>query len=88
VGKIQSPKKLQLVHIDVCGPIQTESLGGHKYFVTFDDFTRCCKVSFMKQKPEVRKKFKQFEAIMTNASGCKIAKIRSDNGGEYISHAI
>ena len=42
----------------------------------------------MKQKPEVRKKFKQFEAIMTNASGCKIAKIRSDNGGEYSSHAI
>jgi len=27
---------------------------------------------------------KQFEIIMTNASGCKIAKIRSDKGGEYI----
>ena len=30
---IHSTRKLQLVHSDVCGPMQTESFGGHKYFV-------------------------------------------------------
>ena len=33
-GDIRSTRKLQLVHRDVCGPMQTESIGGRKYFVT------------------------------------------------------
>lgn len=33
--------KLQLIHADVCGPMQTESIGGGKYFLLFvDDFSR------------------------------------------------
>lgn len=32
---------LELVHADVCGPMQTESLGGSSYFLLFvDDYTR------------------------------------------------
>ena len=50
-GTIRSTGRLKLVHSDVCGPMQTESLGGHKYFVTFiDDYSRCCAVYFIKQK--------------------------------------
>ena len=42
VGEIRSTHKLQLVHSDVCGPMQTQSIGGAKYFVTFVvDYTRC-----------------------------------------------
>ncbi|XP_068691139.1 uncharacterized protein [Montipora foliosa] len=51
VGGIRSMRKLQLVHSDVCGPMQTQAIGGAKYFVTFiDDYTRCCAVHFMKHK--------------------------------------
>ena len=86
VGDIRSKQKLQLVHTDVCGPMQTESIGGCKYFVTFiDDYSRCCKVYFMKQKNEVLQKFKEFEALVTSESGERIGKLRSDNGGEYVS---
>ena len=43
VGEIRSKKRLQLIHSDICGPMPTESIGGHKYFVTFiDDYSRCC----------------------------------------------
>ena len=46
---VRSSEKLQLVHSDVCGPMPTESLGGHRYFVTFIyDYTRCCAVYLMK----------------------------------------
>ena len=32
---------LKMVHIDFCGPMHTQSLGGHIYFLTFiDDFIR------------------------------------------------
>ena len=43
--------KLELVHSDVCGPIEVESLGGNRYFVTFiDDATRKTWVYMLKAK--------------------------------------
>lgn len=44
-GDNYSTRRLQLVHSDVCGPMQIESIGGCKYFVTFiDDYSWCCAV--------------------------------------------
>ncbi len=86
VGKIRSKRKLQLVHSDVCGPMQTESIGGSKYFVTFiDDYSRCSKVYFMKQKSEVLCKFKEFEKTFSNECRQRVTRLRTDNGGEYTS---
>lgn len=43
-------RMMQLNHSDICGPMQTESINGTKYFVTFtDDYSRCYKVYFLKQ---------------------------------------
>ena len=89
VGEIRSKRKLQLVHSDVCGPMQTQSIGRAKYFVTFiDDYTRCCAVYFMKHKSEVLDKFKEFEVTTTNDAGRAIGTLRTDNGGEYLSSAF
>ena len=33
--EIKSTRVLQLVHSDVCGPMQTHSLGGSRYYITF-----------------------------------------------------
>ena len=42
---------LDLVHFDVCGPIDVETLGGNKYFVTFiDDASRKVWVYVLKTK--------------------------------------
>jgi len=89
VGEIRSTHKLQLVHSDVCGPMQTQSIGGAKYFVTFiDDYTRCCAIYFMKHKSEVLDKFKEFEVTTSNDAGRAIGMLRTDNGGEYLSSAF
>ena len=41
-------EKLQFVHTDVCGPMQTQSFGGSHYFITFTyDYSWCCKIYFM-----------------------------------------
>ena len=86
VGGIKSTRKLQLVHSDVCGPMP-ESIGGRKYFVIFvDDYSHCTAVYFLKQKSEVMQKFKEFEAAATNECGQRIGTLRTDNGGEYLSH--
>ena len=89
VGEICSTEKLQLVRSDVCGPMHTESIGGKKYFVTFtDDYSRCCSVYFMSHKSEVLEKFKKFEAATTSTSGKRIAKLRTDNGGEFVQKSL
>ena len=86
VGEICTTKRLQLIHSDVCDPMQTESIGGRSYFVTFiDDYSRCCAVYFLKHKSEVFEKFKEFEAIVTNECNDGIKTLRINNGGEYLS---
>ena len=66
--------------------MQTESIDGAKYSVTFiDDYSRCCKVYFLKQKSEVLGKFKEFEKTFSNECRQKVTRLRTDNGGEYIS---
>lgn len=40
IGGVRSKHKMQLIHSDVCGPMQTESISGAKYFVTIPDAAR------------------------------------------------
>ena len=81
VGEIWSTRKLHLVHSDICGPMQTQSIGGANYFVTFiDDYTRCCAVYSLKCKSKVLDKFKEFEVTTTNDAGRAIGTLRTDNG--------
>jgi hypothetical protein len=38
---LRAKAPLQLVHTDICGPLDPISSGGNKYFITFiDDFNR------------------------------------------------
>jgi hypothetical protein len=40
-AKWRATKKLELIHSDVCGPINPQSNGGNRYFITFtDDFSK------------------------------------------------
>ncbi|CAL8112734.1 unnamed protein product [Prunus armeniaca] len=77
---------LELIHSDVCGPMQSTTIGGNKYFLTFiDNCTIMCWVYFMQFKYEVFGIFKKFKATVELQSGYKIKKLRSDRGGEYTS---
>ena len=85
-GSIRANRKLQLIHSDVCGPMQTPSFGNYLYFVTFiDDYSRHAWVYPLKAKSEVFMCFKQFLLLAENLSGCKVGTLRSDRGGEYLS---
>ncbi|CAL9003549.1 unnamed protein product [Prunus brigantina] len=78
---------LELVHTDLCGPMQNESIGGNRYFITFiDDFSRMCWVYFLRNKSDTFNVFKKFKAFVELQSGFSLKKLRSDRGGEYTSH--
>uniref|UniRef100_H3H925 Integrase catalytic domain-containing protein n=1 Tax=Phytophthora ramorum TaxID=164328 RepID=H3H925_PHYRM len=80
---------LGVVHSDVCGPMQTPTFGGKRYFVTFiDDKSHFCVVYLLRNKSEVAAKFAEFVAFAETQTGKCVKTLRSDNGGEYTSGAM
>ena len=83
---IREKTPLEIVHLDLCGPMQIPSLAGNKYVSTFiDDYTRKTWVYFLKQKSEVFEQFYHFKAHVEKQSVHYIKVLRIDRGGEYIS---
>lgn len=77
---------LDLVHTDVCGPMQTVTPSGKKYILTFiDDYSRFTAVYHLSQKSDTFSKFKEFVEMSKNMFGRKPVMIRSDRGGEHTS---
>ena len=73
----------ELIHADVCGPMQEDSFRGYRYFVNFkDDFSKYRDVYFMKQKSEVAEKLKYFLAKVKTA-GHTVKELLTDGGGEF-----
>ena len=55
---------LELVHSDLCAPMETKSLGGSGYFLTFiDDYSRKCFIYFIRSTSEVFEYFKDLPAF-------------------------
>jgi transposase InsO family protein len=82
----QAKQHLELVHTDLCGPIQTNSIGGYIYFLTFiDDFSKKIWIYFLRHKFETFAKFKEFKAESKKQSGKYLKDLRSYGGGEYNS---
>ena len=75
---------LEIVHMDLCGPIQMPSLNGCVYFMTFiDDFSRKTWLYLLTQKFEAFEVFKRFKSMVENESGKSIKILSFDRGGEY-----
>ncbi|CAJ2647569.1 unnamed protein product [Trifolium pratense] len=77
---------LEVVYSDVCGPMQVDSIGGNKYFVSFiDDFSRKMWTYLISKKSDVLDVFKKFKLTVERQSGYKLKTLRTDGGGEYVS---
>src|SRR3954464_11395512 len=78
---------LEIIHSDVCGSMSVPARGGYLYFVTFtDNLSRYGYIYLMKQKYKSFEKFKEFQNEVENHRDKKIKFLRSDRGGEYLSH--
>jgi transposase InsO family protein len=79
--------KLELIHSDICGPINPKSNAGSRYFITFtDDFSRKTWVYFLQEKSNAFETFKKFKALVEKESSCLIQCLRTDRGGEFTSN--
>ena len=78
---------LELIHTDMCGSMSSTARDGFQYFITFtDDLSRYGYIYLTKHKSETFEKFKEFQSEVENQCGKKIKALRSDRGGEYLSH--
>ena len=58
---VSTTRPLELLHMDLCGPMRTASHGGKRYmFVIIDDFSRFTWVIFLVSKAGAFKEFKGF----------------------------
>jgi hypothetical protein len=74
-----------IVHSDVCGPMQVNSLKGARYYVSFrDDFSGFRVVYFIKEKTEVPHCCKAFIALLHTQTDQLVVVFRTDGGTEYL----
>lgn len=86
--RTRAEKPGETVAADVCGPFDTPSISGYRYFVLFkDDYSRYRFVFFLKHKSEVVEKLKEMLSLAKTA-GHKIKEILCDNGGEFDNAAV
>ena len=75
---------MELMHTNICGPMQTRSLGGAYYFLLFtNDCTRFSWVYFIRKKSHTFQFFRKSKNMVEKQIGKFIKILRSDQGGEY-----
>ena len=80
---------LEIIHTDVCGPMNIEARSRYHYFLIFtDDLSRYEYIYLMKHKSKTFEKFKEFQSEVENQCDRTIKFLRSDRGGEYLSHEV
>ncbi|KAL0854245.1 hypothetical protein Bca101_059397 [Brassica carinata] len=81
-------KCFDLIHSDVwTSPCLSRD--NHKYFVTFiDEKSKYTWITLLPSKDRVLEAFMNFQSYVTNHFKANVKVLRSDNGGEYTSHAF
>jgi len=83
-GATRSSQLLEIIHTDICGPMDTPAFNGEKYYITFiDDFSRYGYVYLLHEKSQSVNVLETFVKEVERQLDKKVKIIRSDRGGEY-----
>jgi transposase InsO family protein len=76
----------EMLHMDVCGPMEENLYGGARYFASFiDDASRYAEVRLFKRKTEVTEACKDVFELIKTQTGRKLKTIQTDNRREYLN---
>ena len=81
-----SKEVLELVHTNLCGPIEVQSYKGEKFIMLFvDDYSRMMTAMFLKKKYDAFQMFKWYLAKVEKETRKILKCLRSSRGGEFTS---
>ncbi|GAQ93615.1 Retrotransposon protein with reverse transcriptase and integrase domains [Klebsormidium nitens] len=85
----ESTEPLELVHMDVCGPMSVTSKGRSRYLATFlDDYSKLSEVQPLERKSDVTEVMESVFARLELQSGKKVNAVQTDRGGEYVNEGM
>ena len=81
---ISTSRPLELLHMDLVGPVPVQSLGGNSYtLVIVDDYSRYTWTEFLKAKSDAFESFSALCKKIQNQQKNTIVYIRTDHGNEF-----
>jgi transposase InsO family protein len=85
----KSERRLQLVHMDVMGPVEPATAGGRRYVATFlDDFSKLSEIRVIKHKSDVAQVVQEVLTNWETQTGETLQCVRTDRGGEYLNEEL
>ncbi len=81
-------RPLELVHVDLCGPL-TKTSAGQKYFMAvMDSFSKYAEVYVMTEKSEAKEKLVDVLIEWETLLELTVEILRSDGGKEFVSNLV
>ncbi|GKD46526.1 retrovirus-related pol polyprotein from transposon TNT 1-94, partial [Tanacetum coccineum] len=86
---LNSKQRLHLLHMDLCGPMRSESINGKRYvMVIMDDYSRYSWVHFLRSKDEAPEEIKTFLKKIIVLLQAPTIIVRTDNGTEFKNQVL
>src|SRR6185295_828043 len=82
-NQVSTSKPLELIHMDVCGPMRVQSIGSKYILVLVDNYSRFTWTIFIRSKSEVFSRFKEQVPLLEKSQNLPLKSIRSDHGIEF-----
>nr|GFA91911.1 retrovirus-related Pol polyprotein from transposon TNT 1-94 [Tanacetum cinerariifolium] len=84
-----SKGRLNLLHMDLCGPMRVASINGKKYImVIVDDYSRYTWTLFLRSKDETPEVWKEFLTMIQRNLQAPVITVRTDRGTEFLSKIL
>nr|GEU69514.1 retrovirus-related Pol polyprotein from transposon TNT 1-94 [Tanacetum cinerariifolium] len=84
-----SKGRLNLLHIDLCGPMQVASINGKKYIlVIVDDYSRYTWTLLLCSKDETPEVLKEFLIMIQRNLQAPVITVRTDRGTEFLNKTL
>nr|GEX83443.1 hypothetical protein [Tanacetum cinerariifolium] len=83
-----SKRRLQLLHMDLCGPMQVESINGKYVLVIVDDDSRYTWTHFLRSKDETPEVLIDFLRLVQRGLHAQVRIVRTNKGTEFLNKTL
>nr|GEU68633.1 hypothetical protein [Tanacetum cinerariifolium] len=84
-----SKRRLQLLHMDLCGPMRVTSINGKRYvLVIVDDYSRYTLTHFLRSKDETPKVLIDFLRLVQRGLQAQVRVVQTDKGTEFLNQSL